>query len=70
MSQSQTGENHIMYGKFHSEETKNKMSQSHKGWVPEKISCTYCNKIGAVSQMKRWHMNNCPTIQHINMIII
>ena len=44
-------------GKLHTEETKNKMSNSHK--KPQtKLECPFCKKIGGNS-MKMWHFNNC-----------
>ena len=44
-------------GKLHTEETKNKMSNSHKN-PQTKLECPFCKKIGGNS-MKRWHFNNC-----------
>ena len=32
---------------------------SFKKGVINKISCPYCNKIGGIYIMKRWHFNNC-----------
>jgi hypothetical protein len=44
-------------GKSHSDETKNKMSNSHKK-PQNKLMCPFCKKIGGNS-MKMWHFNNC-----------
>ena len=43
----QAGENHPMYGKHHSEETKNKMRESHKG---KKFTEEHKKKIGAANK--------------------
>jgi hypothetical protein len=49
-----------------SEETKQKMrkpkTEEHKEKLRGRkpiIQCTYCSKYGGVSQMKRWHFDNC-----------
>ena len=52
-----TGENNPMFGLKHSEETKNKISESRKN--KPKIECPHCQKIGDPSNMKRWHFENC-----------
>lgn len=46
-------------GKTQSEESKLKKSLANKGRVFEKIVCSHCNKIGGLTGMKRWHMDNC-----------
>ena len=56
-------------GWHHSELTKERMSQSHKGlntWSkgvlrgPQKqLKCPYCNKTGGSSGMKKYHFDNC-----------
>jgi len=51
------GENHHCFGKKCNEETKKKLSEKAKN--RPKIKCPHCGKIGATSQMKRWHFNNC-----------
>lgn len=38
----------------HSTETKIKMSKPKT-----KVKCPYCNKVGGISQMKRYHFDNC-----------
>lgn len=62
MSLAQTREKHAMFGKKHSPETKLKMSLSRKGKIPTQSICPHCNKSGAISQMKRWHFDNCKSI--------
>ena len=47
-------EEHNWYGKNHTEESIQKMRKPK-----EKSTCPHCNKIGGISQMKRWHYNNC-----------
>lgn len=37
-------------------------TQDHKNKLKgprEKVECPYCKKVGGISQMKRWHYNNC-----------
>lgn len=38
----------------HTEETKKKMSKPK-----QKVTCPHCKLEGGISQMKRWHFNNC-----------
>jgi hypothetical protein len=47
-------EQQTWYGKNHTEESKLLMRKPK-----EKTECPYCSKIGGISQMKRWHFNNC-----------
>jgi group I intron endonuclease len=47
-----------MYGKKHSEEAKAKMSASSTG-KQLKVTCPYCEKVGGINAMKRWHFDNC-----------
>ena len=42
-------------GYVHTQDSRKKMSESKK----KKIECPYCNKIGNVSNMKRYHFDNC-----------
>lgn len=49
-----------LLGGKRSDETKTKMSNSAKN--REIVSCPHCNKIGSISQMKRWHFDNCKII--------
>jgi len=54
MSNSKKGDKNHFFGKFHSEETKDKM----KG--PRETSiCPYCYKEGRGGNMKRYHFDNC-----------
>jgi hypothetical protein len=46
-------------GKPQSEQSKLKKSLANKGRIFKKITCPHCNKIGGLTGMKRWHMNNC-----------
>ena len=48
MSKSHMGENHHMYGKHHSEETKNKMGESHKGKINNKPRRIYCIELDKI----------------------
>ena len=29
----------------------------------QKVTCPHCNLEGGISQMKRWHFENCKTIE-------
>jgi group I intron endonuclease len=51
---SRKGKEGTMKGKKHSEESLNKMKKPK-----EEVNCPYCNKIGGIPQMKRWHFTNC-----------
>ena len=68
-SAAQTGKNHsdehkaknsaANKGKTRTEESKKKMSDWQKG-VPKRIEqCPHCNKSGGVSNMTRYHFDNC-----------
>jgi group I intron endonuclease len=65
MSEVQKGENNPMFGKEVSPETRKKLSEANKG-VPqgpqEQVQCPYCSKIGGISNMKRYHFDNCKYI--------
>lgn len=44
-------------GKIHSSESKMKHSTTMK--LAPRLTCPHCNKIGDVSNMKRWHFDKC-----------
>ena len=46
-------------GKRILQSTKLKMSLANTGRIFEKITCPHCQKIGGLTAMKRWHMDNC-----------
>lgn len=53
-------------GKNKSEETKKRISESHKGKIStlkgiprKKVICPYCRKEGGEGLMHRWHFDNC-----------
>lgn len=50
-----SGSKNPMYGKSHSEETKRKIAEKSKLTT----SCPHCLKVGSISNMKRWHFDNC-----------
>lgn len=54
-----SGEKNGMYGKKHSDETKNKMSLILTGRKFEKIKCEYCDVIMSSNNIQKYHMNNC-----------
>jgi len=45
--------------RLHTEESKQKMRESHLGKVKPKIICPHCNKEGAAHTLARWHGDNC-----------
>ena len=45
--------------KKHSEESKNKMRKPK-----EKVECPHCKKIGGIPVMKRYHFNNCASLNN------
>ena len=51
--------NHSMYGKSHSEETKQKMSLAQRGIKKRTLECPHCGKVGGEPQMKQWHFDKC-----------
>lgn len=46
-------------GRIKSPEEINKIRQKSIGRKYPKVTCPYCNKLGGIIPMKRWHMNNC-----------
>jgi len=50
---------HHAYGKPLSEEAKKKLSISKRGKPTKKVECPHCNKIGGITNMKRYHFDNC-----------
>lgn len=52
-----------------STEHKQNISKSKVGKPKEKIQCTHCIKTGGLPQMKRWHFENCKSIQVQNVLI-
>ena len=52
-------ENHSMFGKYHNDTTKLKMSLSQKNIPKKKLKCPHCGKIGGEPQMKQWHFEKC-----------
>jgi group I intron endonuclease len=57
LSEIATGVNNPYYGKKHSAEALEKMRNAHKN--RPLIDCPHCNKQGILSNMKRWHLDNC-----------
>ena len=37
-------------------------NKKRKGIEHKKIQCPFCDKVGSVSNMKRWHFNNCKKV--------
>lgn len=56
-----TGEGNPMFGKNHSDETKQKMRETALN-LP-KFTCPHCNTTARQSVIKRWHLDNCKTLK-------
>lgn len=59
ISQSVSGKNNPMFGKTHSTESKQKMSDAKKDKPSRQVECPYCKKAGAARIMPRYHFDNC-----------
>lgn len=46
-------------GKHRTEETKNKISESKSEIAQKKLECPHCKLIGGITNMKRYHFDNC-----------
>jgi group I intron endonuclease len=57
LSEIASGINNPYYGKKHSEEVLEKMRDAHRN--RPLVVCPHCNKQGILSNMKRWHLDNC-----------
>lgn len=55
-----------MKGKSHTDESKMKMSLSHKGKPKQKLLCPHCKKSIAINLFNRFHNNNCKLKEKIN----
>lgn len=56
----------IHKGKIVSSETKELLSQIRKGKSQQILTCPHCNKQGGISNLRRYHFDNCKTITHID----
>ena len=54
-----TGANNSMYGKTHTNPSRQKISESNL----QRVTCPHCNKEGGIAAMHRWHFDNCPVIK-------
>ena len=59
----QTGDKNHMFGKRHSEEHKQHLSNLMVGYKHKQVECPHCNKQGGETGMKKWHFDNCKTLQ-------
>jgi hypothetical protein len=81
MSDSKIGEKNVWYGKTHKESSKEKISDALKGKIKSathienikkalklvpKIECPHCGIKTNMSNIKRWHFDNC---RHINLVV-
>jgi hypothetical protein len=57
------GENNTFFGKKHSKKSIERMSEKHKN--RKKIECPHCSKVGDISNMTRWHLDNCKKIRSV-----
>lgn len=55
-------------GIIHTDESKQKMSIAKTGIPRNKLICPHCGKIGGDGIMKRWHFNNCKTLNNYMII--
>lgn len=55
----QRGENGYWYNKQKPEDIKKRVSEKLKGVPKKTIQCIYCDKVGSIAGIKRWHMENC-----------
>ena len=65
MSGSKLG-NQNRLGILHTEEAKLKCAKggiAQRGIPKKKITCPHCNKIGSISNMKRYHFDNCQIVK-------
>ncbi len=46
-------------GRKHTHESKKKMSNRKKGEPQQKLECPHCKLLGGVTNMKRYHFDNC-----------
>ena len=46
-------------GKKFSAEHRKKISKAHKGMPQKKVTCPHCKKEGGITNMKRYHFDNC-----------
>lgn len=47
-----------------SEEHKTKVSNKKKGMIQEKLECPHCKLLGGITNMKRYHFNNCKSLKN------
>ena len=59
ISNSVSGEHNPMFGKTHSAETRQKISDAMKGKPSRQVECPFCKKTGAARIMPRYHFDNC-----------
>lgn len=59
ISKSVSGENNPMFGKTHSVETRQKISDAMTGKLSRQVECPFCKKTGAARIMPRYHFDNC-----------
>lgn len=52
-----SGQGNPFFGATHSQETREKMRAAHSAREP--VNCPYCDKVGHINAMKRWHFDNC-----------
>jgi hypothetical protein len=57
-----SGEKNSFYGKKHTEDSIEKMKKPR-----QKLTCPHCNKIGGNSNMKRYHFDNCKSINLVQI---
>lgn len=64
MKDNQYSKGHIPWnkGKKLDEEYRKKLSDSHKGFVPERLHCPHCDKDYAINIAKQYHFEKCKAL--------
>lgn len=62
-----TGDKNPMFGKIHSEKSKDLMSVNRFNVPLTQIECPHCGLIGSNSNMKRWHFDNCKNKENLQI---
>jgi hypothetical protein len=65
MSESSSGDKNARYGVKLSDELKLKISESTKDIPQTKLTCPHCSKNGGISNMKRYHFQNCKSMNGV-----
>jgi ribosomal protein S27AE len=53
-----------MKGRTQTTEAKLKMSKARKGIAKPRVDCPNCSNSVAINTAKRWHFDNCKTLEN------